>query len=326
VSLNLADAPGVTFDPSTADGDCAALTADASASRSLLVDRVTDILLVLDSGHRIADANLAALRFAGVPSVHDLRGTEVTHLLPTVTLDLQAPEQAPLTASREVANVEAQRADGSTSYLNITISWSDDRSLVFLVIEDASDEMRRLAEMTVRIAALTQMAFTDVLTQLPNRLAYEDHLAQREPQSEPGWLVMFDVDEFKMINDTLGHPGGDLLLSKVAERLQNAVRRRDFLARIGGDEFALFLPSRLQQNEVYGRLRYLQSRLAPKYEFEGTTFRSTCSFGAAWCGSWMTTPEWIRQTDRALYESKARGKGSVTVHKKPALAPVGAAN
>lgn len=295
--------------------------ATGTEHRSLLVDRVSDILMVLTTHGDVLDANFAAVAFTGMTSIDKLIGRHVTDALPDVDLDLRPPEDAPPTFSRRVTEVETRRADGETRYLNINVSWSDDRSLVFLVAEDASSQIRRLADMTLRMAALTEMAFTDVLTQLPNRLAYEDRLTQRDEERDGGWLVMFDVDDFKMINDSMGHPGGDLLLRQLAERLRRAVRKNDFLARIGGDEFALFLPARPGQNEIHGRLRYLQTQLAPRYEFEGTTFRSSCSFGAVWCGAWMTTAEWVRQADAALYESKANGKASVTVFRKQEIDP-----
>jgi diguanylate cyclase (GGDEF)-like protein len=90
--------------------------------------------------------------------------------------------------------------------------------------------------------ALTQLALTDPLTELPNRRAWDEHLAAVAAGADPSHcLAIFDLDHFKPLNDEFGHVAGDACLKAVGSRLAAAIRRGDFIARIGGDEFAALL-------------------------------------------------------------------------------------
>lgn len=112
-------------------------------------------------------------------------------------------------------------------------------------LANAFDHMR--SEISAREASILDLAYRDVLTQLPNRALFQDrlqqalHAARRTPQ--PLTVMLMDLDRFKYVNDSLGHHIGDLLLQEVAKRLRNTLQRgTDTVARLGGDEFAILLP------------------------------------------------------------------------------------
>src|SRR5581483_5788072 len=120
--------------------------------------------------------------------------------------------------------------------------------------------------------ALEHQAVHDDLTGLPNRTLLRDRLdqailvAQRDQQ--PFALLMIDLDRFKEVNDTLGHPAGDALLQQVSERFRGALRASDTIARLGGDEFAVVLPGTDTEGAVLTTEKLLRA-LEPGFAIEG---------------------------------------------------------
>jgi diguanylate cyclase (GGDEF)-like protein len=169
---------------------------------------------------------------------------------------------------------------------------------------------RRHAEEQVR-----HLALHDALTGLPNRRLLEDRIAQglaTASRAGRGMAVMFvDLDQFKIINDTLGHRTGDLLLQAVAERLRAALRAVDTISRIGGDEFVVVLPearSKTAAAEVAARV--LQS-LAQPHSIEGNELRVTPSIGISLYPEHGTDVELlINRADAAMYRAKQMGRAN----------------
>ena len=172
------------------------------------------------------------------------------------------------------------------------------------------------------------LAAEDPLTGLPNRRVFRSTLDQmtrlahpfgqgcRQNKSE--FAVLFlDLDRFKVVNDTLGHRIGDLLLQEVAKRLKLALRATDILARLGGDEFAIVVPSFVTRAALEVLANGLIVAVAQPYEIDGYRIRSSVSIGIA-IGpqDGETVDDLLMAADLALYSVKAGNRGTYQVLRK----------
>jgi len=174
-----------------------------------------------------------------------------------------------------------------------------------------------MRDLTLQHAAqkrIEELAYSDVLTGLPNRLLLSQrvHTAiQGGRASDTGFAILFlDLDRFKIINDSLGHPFGDRVLQLVAERLQACLRQTDMLCRLGGDEFVIYLhgADAVVAESVAGRI--LDDMLRP-FLLDGMGFSIQCSIGMAlYPQDGATLDDLIKQADTAMYRVKERGRGS----------------
>ena len=171
------------------------------------------------------------------------------------------------------------------------------------LINDIS-ERRRLED------ELRHQAFHDSLTGLANRALFADrlsHALERRDHGEVG-VLFFDVDDFKLINDGLGHAAGDGLLMQVAQRLSELVRGGDTAARLGGDEFAVLLERTTQAEAVVVAERIVQSFVKP-FDVAGHSVIARASIGVALGHAGSAAAEVLREADAAMYTAKGRGKG-----------------
>jgi diguanylate cyclase (GGDEF)-like protein/PAS domain S-box-containing protein len=173
--------------------------------------------------------------------------------------------------------------------------------------EDVTEQQRAQSQITF-------MARHDDLTRLPNRTLFAERIehAVAEAGRGSGFAVFcLDLDNFKQINDTLGHPVGDGLLCAVADRLSACVREIDTVARLGGDEFAI-IQSDVQNAADAERLaRRVVECIGAPYELNGHRVIVGCSVGIALApGDGMTREMLLKNADMALYRSKAGGRGT----------------
>ncbi len=163
-------------------------------------------------------------------------------------------------------------------------------------------------------ARLGHLARHDALTGLPNRLAFQDSLKQAVAMAGRGQIsaaLCLDLDRFKAVNDTFGHPTGDLLLCGVADRLAACVRDGDVVCRIGGDEFVVLLVGLDggDQAEIVA-LRIVQA-LSEPFDLAGKTVGVGCSIGIAIMPQHTTSGvALLKHADTALYLAKSEGKGT----------------
>ena len=160
--------------------------------------------------------------------------------------------------------------------------------------------------------ALTDAAIRDPLTGLRNRRGLGEVMTSISASS--GALVYVDLDEFKQLNDTLGHPAGDAALVHVSRLLIQAVRDNDTVARVGGEEFAVWLPGAVLERgrQVAERIRQAIAWSEWKWQGEKRTIRA--SLGVASCPETSPTKEGLSaQADAALYEAKRTGRDRVVV-------------
>ena len=168
---------------------------------------------------------------------------------------------------------------------------------------------RRKAE-----ARIAYMAHHDGLTNLPNRELYQERLKQALENGEGGnkrvAVLCVDLDLFKNVNDSHGHPVGDRLLKLVAERLRGQVRGNNLAARLGGDEFAVILPSDVSPNEASDFAARLIKVLSATYDIDGNELVIGASIGIALSpGDGESSEELMRNADLALYRAKEDGGG-----------------
>jgi diguanylate cyclase (GGDEF)-like protein len=165
-------------------------------------------------------------------------------------------------------------------------------------------------------ADLRWIATTDELTGLPNRRAFlaalEAETARDEERDASLWVTIIDVDRFKRINDSYGHPAGDDVLRSVAAIVRTSIRGNDLLGRIGGEEFAVLMPetTRDQAQMVSERLRQAVER-TPFILPSGEVISVTLSAGLAARSKGEDSATLLSRTDIALYEAKKGGRNLV---------------
>ena len=162
---------------------------------------------------------------------------------------------------------------------------------------------------------LAHLAYHDPLTHLPNRLAFESHLTQalRLAERETGHaaLMLIDLDNFKNINDTLGHHVGDELLALVAQRLRECVRASDMVARLGGDEFVVLLPDVDGPMTAARVANKIQTALADSYTVANHMLYATPSIGISlYPTDGQDTNTLLRNADTAMYHAKSAGRNN----------------
>jgi diguanylate cyclase (GGDEF)-like protein len=183
--------------------------------------------------------------------------------------------------------------------------------MVRLVLEHAA-----LQVANATAAEQESMALHDGLTGIMNRRAFFSALERAVTGgTNHGALCVFDVDHFKAVNDTYGHPVGDELLVRLAQTIEAAVRSTDAVARLGGDEFAVFLHPPIDRRGVERFLEKITADVAQPVEIRGQTIRGSVSVGAALIrGETMSeVQDALARADVALYQAKATARGGFVV-------------
>jgi diguanylate cyclase (GGDEF)-like protein len=162
---------------------------------------------------------------------------------------------------------------------------------------------------------LKHLAYHDSLTQLPNRVLFLDRvqhaLARSGRHRERLAVMLIDVDNFKVINDTRGHAAGDALLGQIAYRLQFALRPGDTCARLGGDEFETLAEGLITDDEASLIANRVAEQLRTPFDLGGQTVTTAASIGVATCDYGTEAAELLRQADLAMYAAKEAGKGGM---------------
>ena len=211
-------------------------------------------------------------------------------------------------------------ADGShvRTFLSVKLPLRRDDGTIYALCGISTDiTAHKQAE-----EAIHQLAYFDPLTKLPNRRLLLEHmqaaLASSERRNDCGALLFVDVDNFKDLNDTLGHHVGDILLQQMAQRLGGCTRSQDTVARQGGDEFVVMLQSlgtHMDESALQARqvAEKIVQRLSEPYQLEGKEFKSSVSLGVAmFSGKVMGQDDLLKQADLAMYRAKADGRNRVS--------------
>ena len=282
-----------------------------------LLDKAQDAIIVRDLDGRIIYWNKSAERLYGWSQLQVL-GHSIEALLYQDTQEFRRATEATLTHGEWTGEIAQTHRDGRT--IEVEGRWT-------LVLDDEGQPQSILAintDISARKATereIQRLAFYDALTGLPNRMLLMDRmqhaLASAQRRHQGGALLFIDLDNFKDLNDTLGHDQGDLLLQHVAQRLTECVRGVDTVARLGGDEFVVMLEE-LQPHptELAIQARSVGEKilatLSTPYELTGYQYRSTPSIGIAPFGTDQTTVgELLKQADLAMYQAKTAGRNTL---------------
>ncbi len=179
------------------------------------------------------------------------------------------------------------------------------------VISDITDRKQAEAELERRAEVIRHQALHDPLTNLPNRVLFLDRLAEAlAKQGAKVAVVMLDIDNFKLVNDSLGHSAGDELLMKIAPRLQTALRPGDTIARLGGDEFVVLLDRIAGECSAALVAERIVAAFEVPFELSLGEHFAKASLGIALSDGSASLPAGlIRDADAAMYQAKARGRG-----------------
>jgi diguanylate cyclase (GGDEF)-like protein len=199
--------------------------------------------------------------------------------------------------------------DSSKQLLPISVRYTE----VALLSHSLASLLARLRQDEYRLRTL---ALCDPLTGLPNRALFCDRLkqaiAQRNRSGRLIALLIIDLDRFKNVNDTLGHPAGDQLLREVGRRLDVCLRRTDTVARLGGDEFAVILSDLRGEDDASVVAQKAMAELARPFDVDGQDVHVSASVGVAICDAdGIESDQLLQRADLALYSAKASGSRGV---------------
>jgi diguanylate cyclase (GGDEF)-like protein/PAS domain S-box-containing protein len=297
----------------TSDGGVIGLRMDISdlkqreaSFRLLFEDNPVPMFVLRRDTQAFLAANAAALSHYGFSRDRLLSMT--LHELRAVGHETVGAEDDPLEAA--VTTSKHRTRDGQTIEVVVFSRQLDYEAVPAVLIAVIDVTERKAAE-----ARIAHMAHHDALTDLPNRVLFRqrmaDALAQRSRSGNLIGTLCIDLDNFKLVNDTLGHPIGDGLLQDVAARIERVIRKRDTAARLGGDEFAVLVPEMKSPQELAVLAQRLIDVISQPYVIEGhmVTVGSTIGIAVAPTDG-ADADHLLRNADLALYRAKAAGKST----------------
>jgi diguanylate cyclase (GGDEF)-like protein/PAS domain S-box-containing protein len=292
-----------------------------------IVETNADAIIILNEQGRIVSANAAAERIFGLPRheilqrTHDDRAWHMTTLDGTPFPADNLPFAQVQRTGETVYGVEyavAQQDDGRRTFLSVNAAPlpSEDGTMAGAVVSITDISQRLALE-----GRLTHQAFHDALTNLPNRALFLnrlDHALRRSHRSHTGLAVLFiDLDNFKNVNDSLGHAVGDQLLVEVAARLQNCMRAMDTAARLGGDEFTILVDNITHPNDATHVAERILEAFEQPFLLHGIELFKSPSIGVAFSDDRDDNPDLLlRNADAAMYEAKHAGRSCYRVYQK----------
>lgn len=285
---------------------------DSEARARTVLDHVADGIVTLGSEGRIESFNRAATELFGYSEQEAVGEPFALMVGPHYTdadADTGQSDVSRQQASSGPCESTGRQKDGSTFPIELDLS---EVQLGTRTVHIAC--LRDISERQSYTATLQHQALHDALTALPNRTLFGDrvnHAIRAGVRAdEPLAVMVLDLDEFKQVNDTLGHQHGDILLRQVAERLTACLRDADTVARLGGDEFGI-LP--LGATDLAGAVtmaRKIQHALEPSFLIDGHSSAVTASIGISLVPEHGDNiDDLLRRADLAMYDAKRSGSG-----------------
>lgn len=285
-----------------------------------ILDSVEAYIYIKDPQFRYQYANRKVCELFGL-SRDEVHGkTDEAFFDPDTVATLRSNDRLVLEKGERVQLEEVNRNlehQGERAYLSVKLPLRRPDGSIYALCGISTD----ISEHKKNLEQIHRLAFYDSLTGLPNRRLLQERLQhaldlQQRGQQE-GALLFIDLDNFKNLNDTLGHAVGDQFLQQVAQRLRSQVRKEDTLARLGGDEFVLMLEGlpasgRAAVGQIETVAGKLLACLAQPYELQGQLHSSSASIGVTLFSSADgTVEELLKQADLAMYQAKAAGRNAV---------------
>lgn len=279
------------------------------------MEAAMDGIAILDRDGRFTYVNQAFIRLFGFRGPSSLIGEEWKRIIDPAEIERFTTDVRRTLRDQHHWRGEATgiRRDGSSFPQEISLTLMDHGSAI-CVARDVTERMT--AEDQIK-----HLAYHDALTSLPNRLLFKDRLAvaisRALRDSSSLAVVFFDLDNFKNINDSLGHNAGDQLLQVIASRILSCVRDSDTVARLGGDEFILLLPSLRNAQDAAQIVTKILSAIRQPVVVEGSTFYVTSSAGiSVFPLDGDTADMLIKNADTAMYQAKEVGRDNVQLYNR----------
>lgn len=285
-----------------------------------ILDSVEAYIYIKDAQLRYQYANRKVCELFGLPLEQVIGKTDDQFFDLDTATNLHENDRRVLKLGERVQTEEINRSlTGETdlAFLSTKLPLRDSRGEIYALCGISTD----ISEHKKNLEKINQLAFYDPLTGLPNRRLLLDRLQQALAKHarglQQGALLFIDLDNFKDLNDTLGHDMGDQLLQQVAQRLSSHVRAQDTLARLGGDEFVLMLEGlSLQPAQAVSQVEHVGNKivaaLSAPYSLLERNHSSTASVGIAlFPNDRSTVDEVLKRADMAMYQAKAAGRNAM---------------
>ncbi|MDP4083305.1 MAG: diguanylate cyclase [Bacillota bacterium] len=266
-----------------------------------LVEMSPDIVAVASNG-KIDYINGAGVKLLGAEHPHEIIGKSIELFAPIPIIEKALSKEEAMRFEFQMTRLDGKRIDVETAIMPIQFEGRLARQIVGRDITD-----RKKSEETIKT-----MAFYDTLTGLPNRNMFRTHLNEvlRQEKTKMAAVLFLDLDRFKIINDTKGHTTGDLLLQKVAERLQGAIQNDGIVSRQGGDEFIILLENMDKKQASIVAERILD-HFSKQLEVHDQEFFVTPSIGISlYPTDGYDEETLIKNADIAMYLAKEHGKNN----------------
>ncbi len=273
----------------------------------VVVESATDAILLTDDDGVLLTWNESALRLFGLDSA-----TAGVARLTDIVEGRGAISPAGL-GDDQTEELVGRRRDGSSFPVSLSLSnWEGGQGRLWSAIVRDVTEQRQLE------ARLVHQAFHDPLTKLANRALFANRVSHAivrlQRHTSVVGVLFLDLDDFKRVNDTLGHGAGDALLGAVAERLLRCVRTNDTVARLGGDEFAVLVEDSDDPQTAMMVADRIVAALQIPFSVGGQEVDVSCSIGMAITMNETTAgADLLRDADVAMYSAKAKGKNCIAV-------------
>jgi diguanylate cyclase (GGDEF)-like protein/PAS domain S-box-containing protein len=287
---------------------------------SALIKNSSDVICILGED--------AVVHYAS-PSVQSTFGHSPDALLGSSLVEIVDPDESQRVLAFVAAISSQPAGERTTAEFRVRASgerWCDVEALGVNLLEEQTIagivlNLRDISERKAFQAKLEHQAFHDTLTGLPNRALFRNRvahaLASQRRDHLPVAVLFLDVDDFKNVNDSLGHAAGDRVLQELGRRLEDCMRPVDTAARLGGDEFAILIhdaESELQSIEIAHRV---MDTIAVSIALDGRDITIATSIGIAFSDQGMISDsdaeELLRNADAAMYMAKENGKGHYQV-------------
>ena len=251
----------------------------------------------------------------------------IRNILLVLTTSIQRTDKAATDSSQVLGNVKS-----AINTMELASDLTEAQDLLMKEIDrvissnaalkgELARSQSELTEQQHQIEALRTAVRIDGLTQLANRTYFDEKLnemiALRKRYGDPFSLLMIDLDNFKAINDTYGHPAGDRILKGVGFKIKASLRGIDFLARFGGDEYALILIKTDVKAATEVAWKLCEEVRGSRFILDETALLTTLSIGVAEASATDTDATLLKRADAALYRAKTAGRNGVSTADSP---------
>lgn len=280
----------------------------------MLFDMTKDPIYTMDLDMTISSANKSFYRFTG-RSPSDVIGIKIDEIHALTIKEMEWPlilaDMEKNLEDLEFENI-VEHSDGKIYYFTVSLSPILDRDRKMTGVMVTSHDVTKLRQ---NEEAIRHLAYHDLLTGLPNRLMLEkriDEVISLSSRNEQKFGILFlDLDNFKKVNDTLGHQIGDELLIEVGKKLHSGVRKYDIIARIGGDEFVIVLLDIKKPRNIGRFAERLIKLFDEPFIIKGHTIYVSPSIGiSVYPNDGESTVDLMQNVDTAMYNAKYNGKNN----------------